>query len=202
MAAQALCRIHWRITLANGDISPLVWLNVTFSKSWPKRPYYGLTGCGHRFSLGRRLGFLGAFVPRQERFEICAAEFSPPVDDQALRQAVMLADALPHHHHAGVIARFLEVHMQCQDATRKRIDQQGHPWPAELVRARRVGQFRYPTGYGQGGRSQTAGRRGVGSSNPIPCGTVHADRQHEAPASLRSVGICFGCARPNKSCLP
>ena len=53
----------------------------------------------------------------------------------------MSAHALPEYHHAGAIARFLEVHMECQDAARKRIDQQGHPWPAELVRAGRIGQF-------------------------------------------------------------
>ena len=34
----------------------------------------------------------------------------------------MTADAFPQHHHAGAIARFLEVHMECQDTARKRID--------------------------------------------------------------------------------
>jgi hypothetical protein len=31
--------------------------------------------------------------------------------------------------------------MECQDAARIRIDHQRHPWPAEFVRAGRVGQF-------------------------------------------------------------
>ncbi len=53
----------------------------------------------------------------------------------------MPAHALPEYHHAGAIARFLEVHMECRDATRKRIDHQRHPWPAEFVRPGRVGQF-------------------------------------------------------------
>lgn len=108
------------------------WVLVVPNTRSTSEPNLALAG-------GRR--FLGAFVARQERLEVGAAEFGSPVNHYALGQAVMPAHALPEHHHAGAVARLLEVHMEHEDAARKRIDHQRHPWPAELVRAGRVGQF-------------------------------------------------------------
>ncbi len=91
--------------------------------------------------LGRWPCFLGALIPRQQRFKIGAAELWATIDNNNLRQTVVAVDAFPQNHHAGPVAGCVEGEIKGQKSAGECVGHDGKPRPAQNPPRQRANQL-------------------------------------------------------------
>src|ERR1035437_3106001 len=101
-------------------------------KAFTQRPKTRFTG---------RSRFLGTLMPGEERLEICAFKFLPPVAPHGLRETFIAADALAQNHHAGAIARRIEREICGQYPATVGVNQDGQPRSAQPAPSPRADEF-------------------------------------------------------------
>src|SRR5271157_210437 len=92
-------------------------------------------------SLGGRPGLFGAFIAREQCFEVHALEFLAAIHYENLWKTTVAVHTFSENHHARAVARRIEGQHDCEQAARKGVGQEREPGATEVTCCARTPQF-------------------------------------------------------------